>query len=347
MAALAVTRCARPVVRTTSTYTVLGFAGYGVASLVAAVLFVAWDLPLSDRLVAALAPPLAFLMVVKIAQAIVGVERIVFFQTAVAGVVAAAAVDALAGSNPARVADIATIGIGTFLVFGRLGCFAVACCHGRPARRGVVYGAEHVRAGFWARWQGRRLWPTQLVESATSLVLVIVGLTVGWNDPGLPAVIYITSYSLVRFALELVRGDPHRPHRLGLSEAQWTSPATAIVCAIWRPSLATIAVAVVLVVAAIALAVVRRRRELFATPHLAELDRACATAEKTETSLGVSISRHDLPDGRIDWVVSSTHPRWSPATARRLADLMWDHYELVPGQMPGIIHVVEPAKLLG
>ena len=40
MTGLAVTRCARPVVRTTSTYTVLGFAGYGVASLVAAALFI-------------------------------------------------------------------------------------------------------------------------------------------------------------------------------------------------------------------------------------------------------------------------------------------------------------------
>ena len=68
MEALAVTRCARPVVRTTSTYTVLGFAGYGIASLVAAVLFVVWDLPLADRLVAAFAPPLAFLIVVKIAR---------------------------------------------------------------------------------------------------------------------------------------------------------------------------------------------------------------------------------------------------------------------------------------
>ncbi|HEV7556372.1 MAG TPA: prolipoprotein diacylglyceryl transferase family protein [Kofleriaceae bacterium] len=345
MPTLAVTRCARPVVRTTSTYTVLGFAGYGAASLVAAALFIAWDLPLADRLVAAFAPPLAFLLVVNIAHAIIGVERIVFFQTAVTGVVAAISIDALAGSNPARVADIATIGVGTFLVFGRLGCFAVACCHGRPARVGVVYGPDHVRAGFWARWQGRRLWPTQLVESATSLVLVVVGLAAGWNDPGLPAVIYITSYSLVRFALELVRGDAFRPYRLGLSEAQWTSPMTALACAIGRPSVATIAVATVLVIAATVLVLRRNHRELFAAPHLAELDRACRNTERSETSLGVSISRHDLPDGRIDWVLSSTHPAWSPASVRRLADLMWERYELVDGRTPGLVHIIEAAKL--
>ena len=268
-----------------------------------------------------------------------------FFQTAVAGVVAATVIDALGGSHPARVADIATLGIGTFLVFGRLGCFAVACCHGRPSRFGVVYGADHVRVGFWARWQGRRLWPTQLVESVASLVLVVVGLVVGWTKPGLPAVIYIAGYSVLRFALELVRGDTFRPYRLGLSEAQWTSPATALACAIWRPSLATIAIAAALVVAAGVLVALRHRRELFAAPHLAELDRACAKAERTETSLGVSISRHDLADSRIDWVLSSTHPQWSPSTARRIADLMWDRYELVEGRTHGLVHVIEAAKL--
>src|SRR6185436_1478010 len=42
VADLAVTRCAEPLIRKTSTYTVLGFAGYGVASLLGAALFVAW-----------------------------------------------------------------------------------------------------------------------------------------------------------------------------------------------------------------------------------------------------------------------------------------------------------------
>jgi hypothetical protein len=44
----------------------------------------------------------------------------------------------------------------------------------------------------------------------------------------LPALIYIVGYAPVRFALELVRGDWARPHRWGLSEAQWAAPATAI-----------------------------------------------------------------------------------------------------------------------
>jgi len=327
---------------------VLGFAGYGIASLVAAVLFAAWDMPLADRLIAALVPPLAFLTVVKATQTIMGIERIVFYRTAAAGVLAAAAVAMVSGTGIVRIVDVATIGIGSFLVLGRLGCFAVACCHGRPGPFGVVYGADHVRVGFWERWAGCRLWPVQLIESGASLVLVAVGLAAGGSEPGLPAVIYIDGYAAVRFGLELARGDAERPYRLGLSEAQWIAPVTALACALWRPGLATIAIAALLTAGAVALAAARRRRELFEPPHLREFDRACDAAARTggraETSLGVAVSRHTLADGRVDWVLSSSHSRWSAASARRLADLMWPRYELVPGRTAGIAHVVEDPR---
>lgn len=345
MADLAVTRCARPVVRKTSTYTVLGFAGYGVASVVASALFVAWDMPLVDRLIAAFAPPIAFLIVVQIARVIAGVERIVFYQTAGVGLVTATLAARVSGADTARIIDVVAMGIGSFLVFGRLGCFAVACCHGRPARFGVVYGAAHVCVGFWARWAGRRLWPVQLVESGASLALVVAGLAVGWSTPGLPALIYIIGYALVRFALELVRGDPARSHRLGLSEAQWIAPLTTIACVLWRPGTLTIALATVLVASAAILVARRRHRELLLPPHLHELARACDVATHTgsraETSLGIAVSRHGMPDSRVDWVLSSTHPCWSLTRARRLADLMWSRHELVEGRLAGTVHVIE------
>ena len=349
MVDLAVTRCAVPVVRKASTYTLLGFVGYGVASVGAALLFVAWNLALADRLIAAFAPPLALLAVVRLVRAITRVERIVFYQVAATAVLAAGALDRIAGAQPARVVDVVTLGIGTFLVFGRLGCFAVACCHGRPARFGVVYGPAHVHLGFWARWRGRRLWPTQLVESAASLALVLAGLALGWDQPGRPAAIYIVGYALTRFALELVRGDAARPQRHAISEAQWIAPATVTACAIWQPGWATIGAATVLWLAIAILFARRHHRALFAPPHLHELDQCCSAAGRTqaraETSLGVSVSRHDLPDGRIDWILAWDRTWWSADNARELADLLWSHYELVPGRLPGVIHViVEPAS---
>lgn len=322
----------------------LGFTGYAVASLLAAVLFGEWQLPLIDRLVAAFAPPLAFLVVLMVVRTIVGRERIVFYQAAISGIALVAAGATLTGGHVARLIDIATIGIGAFLVFGRLGCFSVACCHGRPARFGVVYGPAHVRVGLSELFAGRPLWPSQLVESAASLALVVIALRFGWDAPGVPAVIYIVGYALLRFALELVRGDGERPYQLGASEAQWTATATAIAVAMWRPGPATLGVAFALVAALVTIVACRRRRELVLSPHVHELGRLRVTAgergELLETLLGVTISCYPLPDDRLDWVLSASHPSWSVETARRLAADLWPGAEVVLGRTPGVIHVI-------
>ena len=322
----------------------LGFVGYVVAALLVSLVSTAWSLSLEDRLSVLIAPPLAFVAVVTANRRHHGRERIVFYQTASAGIVAAGLTSLALSGEVARVVDLATVGIGTFLVFGRLGCFSVACCHGRLARHGIVYGPEHVAIGLWARWQGRTLWPTQLVESAATAVLVVVALALGWDAPGEPALIYIVGYAYVRFALELVRGDAARPSALGLSEAQWTAPTTLIACAIWRPGAVTICAAVVLVLVAAILAATRARRALFHPSHLVELDRACRHArqssERGTTSLGVAVSMHALPDGRRDWVLSSEARHWSPDAARRLATALWTDAEVVEGRLAGVVHVI-------
>ena len=325
----------------------LGFIGYFVSSVVVAVLMVLWNLPLVDRAIAALTPPLAFLVVVAAIRRSTGRERIVFYQTAIAGVAATALVGVAVGQHTARLVDIAVVGIGIFLVFGRLGCFAVACCHGRPARFGVVYGHAHTRLGFWSRWAGRRLWPVQLVESATSLVLVVVALFIGWDRPGVPATIYVVGYGLARFSLELVRGDAARPHALGISEAQWTATATLVACAICQRGAATALAAGALIVATAVLASQHRRRVLTQAPHLMEIDRACkalasaGSDERHETSLGVRVSCHALPDGRRDWILSSFDPVWSVGVSRQLAADLWPTGEYIVGRIAGVAHVIE------
>ncbi|MFT3699677.1 MAG: prolipoprotein diacylglyceryl transferase [Kofleriaceae bacterium] len=339
------TRCAYPTMGGRSTYTVLGFTGYLVASILGAVLASLWGLDLVARLITFFAPPLAFLAVVYSAKRFVGYERIVFYQTSIAGVVVTAIAAAIAGEPVARCVDIATVGIGTFLVFGRIGCFSVACCHGKLGPFGVRYGQAHVKIGFWKRWAGRTLWPVQLAESFASLALVVLGLVIGWDEPGTPALIYIASYSVIRFLLELLRGDSARPHRWGLSEAQVTAPLTAIACVIWRPSILTGLPAALLVGLAIALVVRRTARELWMPAHLHAIDKCCTTllrdpSARVETPLGLAVSQHQLPDGRRDWVMSSTHPHWSPVVARKVAASLFTQSEVVEGRLAGVIHVI-------
>jgi hypothetical protein len=328
---------------------VLGFIGYGVATIVATVLTLAWDMSLADRLIALVTPPVMFVLVVAVATAIVGAERIVFYQTAVTSTVAVAILGAISGGKIGRLLDVAVLGIGVFLVFGRLGCFAVACCHGRPARRGVVYGPAHVAAGLWERWSGRPLFPIQLVESAVSLALVITGLVVA-ETPGRAALVYGEGYAVVRFVLELWRGDPVRPYAYGLSEAQWWSLAVATSGVLAAPSRWTLAPLVALVALAAHLVRRRKSRELLLPPHLRALDLACADARRAdvrrETALGVGVSCRPIDDGRLDWVLSSSHPAWTPAVARRIAAALWRDPEVLDGRTAGLVHVlVEPDQL--
>ena len=333
-------RCIGPKVtsRRISTYTIAGFIGYAAATALAIVLGQVWELTLTERLITCLAPPVAFLIVVTIASALAGQERIVFYQAALAGLASVIGVGAIAGARIDRMVDVATLGIGTFLVFGRLGCWSVACCHGTLGK-GVVYGSAHVDVGFWARWSGRPLWPVQAVESIASALLVVAALVL----PGSPTAIYLAGYAVVRFGLELVRGDAARPYKHGLSEAQWVAVATAVIVASWQPAIATIGIAGVLAIGVAILVGLRRKRELFLPPHLRELERTMQQANDGtlhETSLNLAVSRHALPDGRIDWVLSSTHPHWSADTCRVLARLMWPEWQLVVGKTPGVMHVM-------
>lgn len=321
----------------------LGFLGYGVATALGVMLAQAWNVAQTDRLIAFVVPPMAFLIVVSAVRRRIGRERIVFYQTATAGVVAATVASALTGGDAARVCDVAVTGIAAFLVFGRLGCFSVACCYGRPARRGVVYGSAHVAVGFPRCWEGRTLWPTQIVESVATLTLVVAALAAGWTSPGTPALVVITGYAPVRFALELVRGDAARPYALGVSEAQWTSVATAIACAVWRPGTATVAIAGAVSLCFGWLVVRRAPRALILPAHVRELEHATAATvdgQRHVTSLGVAVSRHPLPDGRTDFVLSSAAPHWSPLLARQLAALVWIDHELVAGQAAPVVHVI-------
>ncbi len=121
--------------------------------------------------------------------------------------------------------DITLMGIGVFLVFGRIGCFSVGCCHGRIGRFGVIYTEEHVAEGFHRHFAGIPVFPVQLIESACVLVTVSIGAMaiVNKQPPGTALLLYTVIYGLVRFTLEYFRGDTERPYWLGFSEAQWTT----------------------------------------------------------------------------------------------------------------------------
>jgi len=121
--------------------------------------------------------------------------------------------------------DITLLGIGVFLAFGRIGCYSVGCCHGRPWKHGVRYGQKHVDAGFTWYYKDVSLLPVQLIESVYVFLIVVSGvvLLVNHAHAGTVLIVYTVIYGLFRYILEFFRGDPERSSWYGLSEAQWTT----------------------------------------------------------------------------------------------------------------------------
>lgn len=162
------------------------------------------------------------------------------------------------------------------------------------------------------------------------------------HGPGAPAD--------VLSGLHLLGGDEERVAGLGERGRRGSlrclpfADLCAIAVAVWRPGPPTLGVASALVAALATMVALRRRRELVLSPHVHELGRLRATAvehsEPLETSLGVALSCYPLPDGRLDWVLSASHPSWSAETARRLAADLWPGGEVVLGRTPGVIHVI-------
>jgi prolipoprotein diacylglyceryltransferase len=81
--------------------------------------------------------------------------------------------------------------------------------------------------------------PTQLYEAALGLLagaLSAIPLARGRRD-GSAFTVFLTTYAVGRFAIELLRGDQDRGHALSLSTAQWVSLVVLAALAVawaWR-----------------------------------------------------------------------------------------------------------------
>jgi Prolipoprotein diacylglyceryl transferase len=210
---------------TCSAFKACGYTGYFL-SIALGLILVTWQ-GLSPWIMAGIVgtTTLIFLVLAMAAKIVRGEEQLVYYHHEIAIMAAAILFLRLAHAPILPYLDATMLGLGLFLVCGRIGCLMVGCCHGRPARWGVTYRAEYAAEGFPQYLVGVRLFPVQAVESLWALMIVVVGtivLLIG-GRPGEVFAWYVVSYGMGRFVFELTRGDADRPYMLGLSEAQWTS----------------------------------------------------------------------------------------------------------------------------
>ena len=156
------------------------------------------------------------------------------------------------GMNFWRTADILAPSVALGHFFGRLGCFAAGCCWGakRTAARSPGRRAFPPESLVFQDYAARGalpdcaevtppLHPVQLYEAGGELALFfllsLLGRRKRWDGQVLVA--YLLGYALLRFVVELFRGDAVRKFVVGSIS---TSQAIAIVAALGRSCLASL-----------------------------------------------------------------------------------------------------------
>jgi prolipoprotein diacylglyceryltransferase len=297
-----------------------------------------------------------FVALALMTKRIVGEERLVYYHHEIAIMLAAAASLRLLRQPVLPYLDILLLGIGTILTIGRTGCLMVGCCHGRPHRFGVCYGAAHAHAGFPACYVGVRLLPIQLVESLWTAGVVAAGIVLLLGDAPAGSVVvwYTLAYGAGRFCFEFARGDALRPYWHGLSEAQWISLLLVAVIAAMSASGALPGHAVATAAAGLLLGamfvflVTRQARtgvahRLTTPTHVAEMAQTirlartvcahslmpgnalCASDAIRTTSQGIRISAGTLNNGagRVHhYAISSRDGGMTAACAQRVAGII-------------------------
>jgi Prolipoprotein diacylglyceryl transferase len=211
--------------RSVGAFRLWGVAGYGAGVLGGAALAAAHDRSVWLVLALSAIAAVTFAVLSACSRGEDGDVQLVAYHHQVAILGTTTATLLLAGAGVPGYLDCVAVGLGLFLVFGRMGCLMAGCCHGRPAAVGISYGPAHVLDGFPPHRAGARLLPVQAVESAWALVSVGAGVVASWHGPGAGVATYCVAYASGRFALEYLRGDGGRRYFVALSEAQWTSLA--------------------------------------------------------------------------------------------------------------------------
>jgi prolipoprotein diacylglyceryltransferase len=328
-----------------------GLTGFATGSVVSLVLAAFTDATVAGQLMPVAAGAAAFVAVVWITDALTGTRSLTFYHDALAVLAASAAATAALGLPVLAHLDLTATGLMLLLAWGRIGCMLVGCCHGRPARRGVVYDHAHVRYGLAPHLVGRTLRPVPLYEAGAASALAGAGavVAVAGAAPGVAFAVVLSGYALIRTALEELRGDWQRPRLGGVSEPQITS--AVLVVGIAAATLVGLLpdgpyafAPLVLIAETAAIVVWRRRRhaDLLEPGHVRELVKAAQRRLLVTTSRGVRVSA-GVAGGRPHVTLSALPPDEDVAVAGAVADLCLPRgpTELVRGTA-GVLHVLGP-----
>ncbi len=216
---------------TLSAFQTAGYVGLAAAVMLILILTAIQNLPFDITLIIIFFAITTFFVLNKIIQVITGDERMVNYHHQILVAIVTTITLKLLNQPVLPFLEITMLSVGLFIAFGRIGCLMVGCCHGYPCRIGICYNTNHLETGLAPYFIGTRLFPIQAVESLGLFLIVCIGcfLVVTSESPGYGLMWYVTSYSILRFFIEIARADPDRPYYIGFSETQWLSLTLAVV----------------------------------------------------------------------------------------------------------------------
>ncbi len=203
------------------------FGAIGLIVAVALVMSLTYVLALSLSIMVGIVATavFTFLVLAFTTKIVTGREQIILYQQII-GVIGAIALFLVALQQPVLLyLDVAILGLGAFVMCGRIGCFMVGCCHGRPSTWGVCYAEHYADLGFTPHLVGVRLFPIQIVEALWLSIIVLrdILLILKAHSPGDILAEFVVLYGVGRFCFEFWRGDAERFYFWQFSEAQWLS----------------------------------------------------------------------------------------------------------------------------
>ncbi len=106
-----------------------------------------------------------------------------------------------------KIADILAIPVAIGHSIGRIGCFFAGCCHGKQCD--LPWAVVFNNPDTLASPMGEPLHPTQLYSAASNFLIAMFLLTIRrkMKFDGQLFWIYILLYGIIRFILEIFRGD--------------------------------------------------------------------------------------------------------------------------------------------
>lgn len=299
-----------------SAYTVCGVIGIAAATGLAAVALQRRGEPAVVSFMLLTVGLLGFVVVAKSTELILRREALVALHQLAMVTALTFPVAAVSGVPVLIALDAVAVGLTALIAVGRVGCLLVGCCHGCPSRWGVRYGPSHVAFGFPAYLSGVMLVPVQALESMLASTVAAATLTTIWagEAPGSAAANATVAYATGRFLLEFWRGDGPRPSWAGLTHAQWTAWAIAVLVSaasvgrdwdLWHPAVVGVLTGLVLGVAlhrwvggpSAALGDVRHQHELARALRVVGCADSGFPPQLVQTSLGVAVSGGVTDDG--------------------------------------------------